>query len=253
MLKKLYKYDLKNLSKVLIPLCLSMLGAGVISLGILLLASVIPDGDVLMGLAILPIILLIFGTIVAGTAGSLYNLVYFYRSFFTDQGYLTFSFPASPKTQLNAKILSGVTYSVLCTLSMVISLVLAFLGFFNFFGGFSFSDVAGGLPFEPLMIVQIILAAFYLIITPFSQTIFLYTIITVGSLLFRKHKVGASILLYFGINSVLSTVSGFMELIFMAIGFTLGSLIFGIVFSIALMIGSYFLSLYFLSRRFNLE
>ena len=135
MLKKLYKYDLKNLSKILLPFSITLVGAGVICCLLFLLAGLVPES--LKGLIMLPCILLIFGIFIGGIAGTLYPYLYYYQSFFTDKAYLTFVFPANIKTQLNAKILSGVTYALVTTLAMIFSIFLAFFGLFFVSGNLS--------------------------------------------------------------------------------------------------------------------
>lgn len=264
MLKKLYKYDLKNLSKVLLPFCFSLLGAGLLCCALFFLAAFVPEP--LMTLLMLPYIFLIFGIFIGGAVGSLYPYLYYYRSFFTDTAYLTFAFPATVKTQLHSKLLSGITYTVLTTLATVVSVFFAMFGIIfavadgtgiaeliSLFGDF-FSLMPG---FGVASFVTVII---YVIISPLSQMMLAYTVITLGSLLFTKHKVVGSIIFYFVANWSVSIIRTIVSVIFAiplaaidASVYLFVNVLVELLLTIGIFIGTYFLTRHMLTHKLNLE
>lgn len=132
----------------------------------------------------------------------------FYKNFFTDEGYLTFTLPVSRKHLLNSKLLSGIiamfaTIGVLFT-AIIISAVI-----------FSYGD-----PLEEEIIVEnqltatelyyqiaywlegITLGALVVVLT----VIFMGFCITFGSTIVKKGKLFASIGIFYGASSTVMTI-----------------------------------------------
>ena len=268
MLKKLYLYDSKNLFKALFPIVLSIFGAGVVCFGLFFFATLAPED--LSILAILPCIFLLFLIMIGGALGMLYPYFYYFRSFYTDTAYFTFSFPASAKTQFHSKILSGATYMYVVGLSMVASLIIAFLG--AFFGILADtiinpsdlieSATPGGVSsaLSALDIATFILCACYIILTPFISLLIGYTAINLGALILKKHKVLGAILFYFITSWVVSFVETIISVIFSLVFSNLSpslntflSYLIQVLLGVGIAIGAYFLSKHLLTKKFNLE
>ena len=111
MLKKLFRYDMKALTRTLLPLSLATLGCGILLLLSQLAMRFAPETGLFSVLMPLLFGMLIFFGSVASlllpVVGEFFILHRYYKNFFTDEGYLTFVLPATMDEQLASKILSG--------------------------------------------------------------------------------------------------------------------------------------------------
>ncbi len=263
MLKKLYIYDSKNLFKILLPFVFSLLGAGILCCGLFLLASLAPEGFSV--LLVIPCVFLLFAIFIGGAVGMLYPYLYYFRSFYTDMAYFTFSFPASAKTQFHSKILSGATYMYAIALSTILSVAFALAGLF--FGFIPDASLGIGEIFKALFgamgsldIVTSVLFLAYLIISPVISLLLAYTAINLGALTLKKHKVLGAILFYFitswAVSFVEMVVSLVFSIAFISLSLSLNtflSYLIQILLGVGIAIGAYFLSRHFLTKKFNLE
>jgi len=143
--------------------------------------------------------------------------VHYYKHFFTDEGYLTFTLPVSRKKLLLSKMVSSVIYSGVHILLYVVGLL--------FFLLFSPPAQNGGfinlIAFEKLgqlivnvwnimgawLIVYILEALLLLAVTIVSGFSLIYFCITFGAIIAKKAKILAAVGIYFGINVVISFVT----------------------------------------------
>ena len=223
MLKKLLKYDLRSVFRfwwivALISVGMAVLGGFAQSIlynddiprVINVIASIVVFFSYfcMMGLAVLTQVLL---------------FIRFYRNFFTDEGYLTFTLPVKRETLLNSKVLAGfiamAAAAAVCALNF--SIIFAIPQYEVFRSGEFFSGIKEGLReipdhvVGPLLIMGIetlVLAALVLLLS----VLFLYCCITFGSMLVKKGKLFASIGMYYGIGS--SIISAMQLILILSVG-----------------------------------
>lgn len=223
MLKKLLKYDLRSVFRfwwivALISVGMAVLGGFAQSIlynndiprVINVIASIVVFFSYfcMMGLAVLTQVLL---------------FIRFYRNFFTDEGYLTFTLPVKRETLLNSKVLAGfiamAAAAAVCALNF--SIIFAIPQYEVFRSGEFFSGIEEGLReipdhlVGPLIIMGIealVLAALVLLLS----VLFLYCCITFGSMLVKKGKLFASIGMYYGIGS--SIISAMQLILILSVG-----------------------------------
>lgn len=223
MLKKLLKYDLRSVFRfwwivALISVGMAVLGGFAQSIlynndiprVINVIASIVVFFSYfcMMGLAVLTQVLL---------------FIRFYRNFFTDEGYLTFTLPVKRETLLNSKVLAGfiamAAAAAVCALNFSIIFTIPEYELIRSEGFFSgFQEVMREIPDHvvgPLLIMGIetlVLAALVLLLS----VLFLYCCITFGSMLVKKGKLFASIGMYYGIGS--SIISAMQLILILSVG-----------------------------------
>lgn len=223
MLKKLLKYDLRSVFRfwwivALISVGMAVLGGFAQSIlynndiprVINVIASIVVFFSYfcMMGLAVLTQVLL---------------FIRFYRNFFTDEGYLTFTLPVKRETLLNSKVLAGfiamAAAAAVCALNF--SIIFAIPQYEVFRSGEFFSGIEEGLreipdhlvgPLIVMGIEALVLAALVLLLS----VLFLYCCITFGSMLVKKGKLFASIGMYYGIGS--SIISAMQLIMILSVG-----------------------------------
>lgn len=215
MLKKLLKYDLKSMLKywwiaAVISVVLSLSGGFCLSV-------ITSEKNVqsFIGIFSIALIISIIG-IVAFLIIS-YALIYvrFYKNFFTDEGYLTFTLPVKRIQLLNSKLISGFAVIFFTTLITICD----FLILFGIGGGKVFWEEFSTFIKESfkylfieadtyIIIYAVEILTLLLLCTIFS-TLLLFVCITISALLVKKAKVIAAIALYYAVNS---TLSGFLQI-----------------------------------------
>lgn len=135
----------------------------------------------------------------------------FYRNFFTDEGYLTFTLPVKRETLFNSKILAGLALVVasggVCILSNFIMFLISDFELFQ--SGEYFEAIAeffAEIPEDVMgyLVLYSLEALVLLGLTLLLSVLFLYCCITFGSMIVKKGKLLASIGIYFGANSIFS-------------------------------------------------
>ncbi len=277
MLKKLFIYDMKTLAKTQIPCLISIVGCGLLALLLSIAIAVIPAD--FGALAIAPAMLWIFsvlGAAITTVVAYIFILMHFYKKFFTDEGYLTFMFPATIETQYLSKVLSGVVYWFAIEIALILALVLALFlpatALLSFLSDFITSDSALSSLFmtEVGLTVTVpfwqsflstLLSVFNMLITPFSQIILYFTAITLGSLFFSKHKILGSVLFYFLSNITVNIITAIVQVLTLlpanaAENLTMSSIIASlsnIIMMILIAIIGYLISITVLHKKLNLE
>lgn len=221
MLRKLLKYEWKNTGKMSL-LMLAALGVvtllGVIGF-VLPVSSLTGRGSyaddstwgtlisVIVAMSTLMVyILILFGV----TYGMLiYMGVHFYKTMYSDEGYLTHTLPVTPAQLIISKVLNGgIWYGLVVILIGVSVLVLVVAMLISLSGTANFAKEAEALWRELFFVFRDnlsgqmihIMVSFLLImlITPFSTMMSLLAAITIGQLA-SKYRAFMGILAYFGI------------------------------------------------------
>ena len=127
MLSKLMKYEWKNLSRQFLIMLAVLVGTTLISS--LMVVSINFDFDQVnnsysLFMLIGSILIYYLGLIVCSFGTSLIIAIRFYKSCYTDEGYLTHTLPVSARQLVGAKTLSACLIQLLCMVSILLSLII---------------------------------------------------------------------------------------------------------------------------------
>lgn len=214
MLKKLLKYDFRSVFKywwiaAVSSLLLCVVGGACIN--VLQVERELPA--VVDACAIIVLVLSILSLVAFSLLSTILIFVRFYKNFFTDEGYLTFTLPVKRSSLLNSKLIMSVT-AIIATLFAIVFNIGAMLCV-----GFSESIFTAEFwkgiitVFEELikelglyLFVYGIEAILILVLAEVFFTLFLYCCITFASIITKKARVITAIGIYYGANSVFSFV-----------------------------------------------
>ncbi len=214
MLKKLLKYDLKAVFKYWWIAAISSLGLSALGGICITILSNQNDGgisppQILIVSAILMLILAIIGIIAFSLISLILIFIRFYKNFFSDEGYLTFTLPVKRTQQLNSKIILS-TVTQICTslficLNFTIMLVIGFSKhvftqeFWEKIVIFveELFDLIDG--YVAIYIIEIILL---LVISMVFSNLFIYACITFACMITKKAKVITAIGIYYVANGI---------------------------------------------------
>ena len=224
MLRRLLKYDMKSILRVWWIIAVSVVGLAAI--GSIALRYVVDHGNddgpaLLLIFAMLVAFMSFVGITAASFLSSVLVYIRFYKNFFTDEGYLTFTLPAKASEQLGSKVLVNYFFTAVSTVvvffdAFIVLAVAVPKEFFdannwkNFFTvlGELFEDVQA---FVPIYVLQMFLLVVAL---PLLQIMVDYCCITVAATLARKYKVLVAIGIYYGVSVVTSYFSQFAVMSF---------------------------------------
>lgn len=224
MLKKLLKYDYKSMMKfwwiaALITVVLAMVGGG----GVFLLNAEMDLPEAIKIMVILGLFMVVISFSIFSFLSLILVLVRFYKNFFTDEGYLTFTLPVKRAQLLNSKLIAGsgvmlLTYLV-CALDVFIIVFFGWIrevfekDFFERVVEFVLDFVEEIGVFEVLVIIEALILFLLVVVV---SILFPFCCISFAAMVAKKAKVAAAIGIYYGANSVLS----FVLQIFYSFGFT---------------------------------
>lgn len=140
MLKKLFKYDMRYMARILPFVYIGQIVLSVLSaLIILFINFVIPVNDpMLVPLLFLASFVILFPSILICTLGSYGTTAVFmvrvYNNMFGREGYLTFTLPVAVKDIVKSKVLTGAIWHMLGALVSSVSAAVPFFTFFISFG-----------------------------------------------------------------------------------------------------------------------
>ena len=274
MLKKLLKYDFKSVFKywwiaALSSLALCVLGGGCIN--VLQSARDLPtivdaSAGLFLGLSIVSVVAFMLVSVI-------FVYVRFYKNFFTDEGYLTFTLPVKRTTLLNSKLIMSTGTVIATIIAGAINVGVMLLIGFNeiIFSKPLWKEIKNFIrillnEIKGYSAVYLIEAVLILILLTVFSVLFVFCCITFASIITKKARVITAIGIYYGANMIFSFaveifaffgISGILERIG-AVGeeyrYPLLSLvIFGVIVLITLFCGMlYTLQYYMLDRRLNL-
>ena len=237
MFAKCLKYEMKATSRVLVPLLICMLVVSIATAVCLggLLSNIGDDivGDAVVdlggsseavteesdGFKILEvatvILFMLFVCVMIACVIAVFVLMVrrFYTSFFTDEGYLTFTLPVTVDCHLLTKTVSMFIWNAVSYIVIAVSFGILMLGIYiampDFFAIDDYtkryleealaqvSDIFGG---------TIAFSIIQMIVSTIASCLLLYFSISVGCMLAKKHKIIACIVSYFVISGVISQV-----------------------------------------------
>ena len=223
---KLLKHEWKSSSKLLITLSACILGIALLAgLDLRLIISTLGSesdssfGTILMIPAFLFMFIAIF-SLGLYCSGVLIILLYrFYKSRFTDEGYLTFTLPVKTEHIFLSSALHMLIWEIICVIVVLTSaLIIIFTGIpiseigyeeFAYAMSTFFSEL--GILFDS-KVFQI-----YMIVLPIamiaSGVLLPMSCVVIGSAIAKKHKILATIGIYYGCSTVTGIISGMISAI----------------------------------------
>lgn len=275
MLKKLFYHDFRALSRYMIPTVCILLGVCVLA-GIFLsiymanTEGMFEPGNFLGGLLSASVVMVYF-FLVFGLMGAIlaFYIIYILRvrsHMYGDEGYLTLAIPATPHEFTLSKLFSGTIWFYITAIAIVIGAIVSIFIPTLFIPGMTAGSGggAGGTVTTPAteVIASILNIFTFLLVMPISQVMFLQATVSFGSLLAGKSHIGISILFYIGVNFALSIIQSLCSelILFGAVAGTatygglmlLNGLISFLMYA-GLGVGTYFLNIWLLRRKINLE
>lgn len=237
MFRKVLKYDMNAVAKLWSILTVSVLVFSVLGgLSVLGMSSAEQSTAQMafFPLYLLGLILFFISISVYGLATVALVMIRFYKNFFTDEAYLTFTLPVKRSTLFNAKLLTAFVFNtasgIVTAIGITVFLAIAPSGT----EGYSLLTMlidALKITFQSFAMVMTdelsawivaycVVFVIYLLVTFMLETLLLFTTVTFGSLLAKKHKILTSILVYYGVNVVM-TIVGYIVEIALSIGINL--------------------------------
>ena len=275
MFAKLLKHEWRSTREMLGILCLISLGAsllGGLTMCYLFYVSSHDGGgsDALEILSVLFMIAAMIALAVVGVAAVVVYMGRFYKSRFTDEGYLTFTLPVNTHQNLLASLVNTAIGMVLITLVICLSgclwMVIAFAGVEGFYQTVRehFPELwekfwslvqthAGEIPWG--VMARGMLSA---LTGTINSLVMLMLAVTVGSLIAKKHKILAAVAVFYGIHVLISIATAFLMSATVALsGGALAAMsgYFGrtALLMTALSLGGYFLMYWLVDRKLNLN
>ena len=259
MLGKLLKYEYKATSRYFIGLYI-VLALLTIGNKVMITIEATTDidlkvVDILFGIIMASYVIAIIAIAVATVVLMLRR---FYFNMLKDEGYLTFTLPATVGQHIASKMIVCITWVIATIVLTVVSIfVVTYSKDIDYARGISDSVQELTQLGAWRYVAEGIIAA---IVTVIGMPILMYACLSIGQL-YTKHRVVGAILAYIGyyiINQVVSSV--FLVICMHSLGnsydtsaFTNKVLIFSIVLSIVISIVSYVVTHYILSKKLNLE
>jgi hypothetical protein len=275
MLRKLIKHDMRAVGKRVTPLYIAI---GAVALGCCALrfftnsfleddgfyASVLEVSGGFFTLAGIMAILIL------SLISEFFAIERYYRSIYTDEGYLTMVIPADPRTIINGKLISIFLWNLItaavAAAALLVTVAVPFLlyepsstmvALWDVLRGFW--DVVDVGKFSGIAVVTVI----SMVVSFIESTMLIFSAITVGSTLMYKNKIMGSVLFYFVIGFASSTVK---EIVMLLISIIAGSALSGFdnviylvtascsaLVSAVLCVILYILDLKLINTRFNIE
>ena len=275
MFAKLLKHEWRSTREMLGILCLISLGAsllGGLTMCYLFYGSTHTDvgNDTLAIISVLFMVAAMIALAVVGVAAVVVYMGRFYKSRFTDEGYLTFTLPVNTHQNLLASLVNTAIGMVLVTLVICLSgclwMVIAFAGVEGFYQTVweHFPELwekfwslvqthAGEIPWG--VMARGMLSA---LTGAINSLVVLMRAVTVGSLIAKKHKILAAVAVFYGIHVLISIATAFLMSATTALsGGALAAMssFFGrtALLMTALSLGGYFLMYWLVDRKLNLN
>lgn len=269
MFAKLLKNEFRATRNAMTVLCLTALGAGVLggcAMGYLMWASTLDmEMNFILTMCILVMVAAMICLGVCGVGALFLMIARFYKSRFTDEGYLTFTLPVTTHQVLLSSLVSS-------GLNMLLTFVVVFCSFvIMMLVGMSFAEefwptALGMVPelwnslcnsmtweiagYLALVLGDILAGLVY-------ELVLLMLSVTIGALIAKKHKILAAVGAYYGINMLLSIFSvatmttGLIHSTQHIGSFAYVLIFFGVQSLVIALIG-YFLTHYLITHKLNL-
>ena len=217
MLKKLLRYDFKAVLKywwiaALSSVVLSFGGGWCIS--IFTNEKDLPEA--LYVVATLLMIVVVLGLVAFAILTTILIFSRFYKNFFTDEGYLTFTLPVKRSQLLNSKLIVSTVTSTLTGFVVIVDIIIMFLipyykiifekEFWRVIANEYILEIFNFKEYGIYIIIYLLEALVLLILFTIFTSLFMFSCITVASIIAKKAKVITAIGIYYVANSIFSFV-----------------------------------------------
>ena len=281
MFSKLLKHEWKANAGLLTILSACALGVGLLGAGVLRAMEYVSQHMLTDQMAAIAtsglgsiMVFVVIALVAYALAVQFINIWRFYKNKFTDEGYLTFTLPVNPHQIFLSSFLVILAWLAISVVVLLVSgTLMLFIGlgappkefwedllyvFQNLGEALAQIDVPGVKSFLLLTLAQVFVAPVYAIVL-------LMTSITLGCVLAKKHKILATIGMYYVINMVVNVISSILSLVptFLMIG----EMMFGdeeyfnhlalsmgltLLLQVGLCVVGYFWSTYLMKHKLNL-
>ena len=268
MFRLLLKHDWKSVRGILGLLCLICVCAGAlggVALRMLIISMDQPEFSALRTVLAMGSVMACYIAIIICALGTLYFCIWrFYKSRYADEGYMTFTLPATAHQIL----LSGLTNTILAMIC-AFAAVFVSVGLFFFIGitaveGF-YDDMFQGIPYlweefraafsheKSLFLTMFLFAP----VAAVAEIVIMMLSVTVGSVVARKLKVLAAIGIYYGIQVAVSIATSVLMVITGLTAVNSEALLdhfflYPTILMAAMGVGAYFLMHWLASKKLNL-
>ena len=212
MFLKILKYDLKSIYRIFLLLTPITLGVCLLGgFGIDFLASSADPHPLITLISVLWIILSVFVISAYVIVINLFVYIRLYKHFFSDEGYLTFTLPIKRSTLLRAKSVNAMIWNILAGIGVFLGIGLMILPTAIHSKALPEIFQAMLITFKNIPVDSIVSIVIYIVggtLIALTATWFNIELtqlcITVGSTITGKHKILASIGIYYAVNTVLT-------------------------------------------------
>ena len=269
MFAKLMKHEWRATRGVLGLICLICVSAAVLG-GLSMryltwISTQLRSMNLVNALCVIAMIVSMIAVAVCGMAELIYLIWRFYKSRYTDEGYLTFTLPVTTHQILLSSVVNSIVGMVIVAAVVLFSIAGMLLIGFSWMDGFwaSLGEVISQLFAEMKRYIgweQLGYAAILLcdgLMGVICGLVMLMLSVTIGSVIARKHKILAAVGTYYGL-SVLMSVGETVLLSLVTIrtgeesGYFLRITGFSGLLLLAISVGGYFLTHYLADRKLNL-
>jgi len=279
MFAKLLKHEFKSQAKLFLILSLAALiaggvGGGMLSLFIHLVETETDSTASILGavFSMLVMMFMIFAVAAYVIAVVIILAVRFYKHHFSDEGYLTFTLPASSHQLLLSSICNILIWQIISSVVALISVALIMTPVFSLMSEeMGMTQLIFNESFLEMMYSDLgiqysgwytVLRIVTVVVTYVGGLMLMLTSVTIGSVIAKKHKILASIGIYYGINmamSILTSVLSFAALIgdvwvsenVESISMYLSSAVPAVLY-LFIAVGGYFLMHHLVDKKLNL-
>lgn len=225
MLRKLLKYEMSAISRIMLPITACVLLCGVLAGGFIAAAfSLQLDTDTsafsvfknIFVFSLWGAVAMIIMAISAVTIVSFFVVVYrYYKSMYTDEAYLTFTLPVKSGRIVTSKFIVSYAWVLISTLAAIISMAFIVLTYVYMASGglepiFEFlsemREMFLSMYSTEYFIVIAVMLGLMALVSPALTVLFAYASVSIGCQLASKHKVLASIGVYFLLSTCSSMV-----------------------------------------------
>lgn len=285
MLGKLIKYEWRGLRLPLTIMMIVLAGTMILTCGVIL--TINPKLDETLawysGVALtLSFLLYYFGIIGCTLGTTLIIVVRFYKTCYTDQGYLTHTLPVTTPQLLNSKLIAAIAIQLLMLLAIVCSIIIivqvGIHHIFSFIPDYTYAELRHEFwelsphildSFEEEFGIRLGLFLTYIIVCSLigiiSNIVTLFGCVSLGQL-YAKHRIVGAIAAYFVLQFVLmilgnlTTIPMYTKLLTGA--YAANTTVFDILSptmnlslltTVLLAVGMYFVNLHMMTKKLNLE